>query len=432
MITVHDPKRFGRVAVLMGGSSSEREVSLDSGSNVLAALQTQGVDAFAVDGIPALVSLLVDKKVDRVFNILHGNKGGGEDGVLQGLLEAFGVPYTGSDVLGSSLSMDKIRTKQIWLSLGLSTPRYARLVPGADVAAAARDLGLPVIVKPSCEGSSVGISRVFKAEDLQAAVDLAAWTSWARRCRLEPFKKLAATIKERFGAVVRGMLDHRSNAFVESMNGQLQHAKRAARGYRTAKNFIAIADTGDNGGVRGELAIHIFEEPAQLVAGQHLKPYRSLRFVWPDGPRDAEALMADTETRQFLLVSKKRVPAELYALSFDAEDGSSPTVIGRFEDISQPDAATMNTKSDYGRYRAQITAADLSPDRKTIALLNYQQINFFELPNAKHPNITPLHTLTLPWLPQAESIAYSEDGNSLFVGGEQAPSPIIRFDRLTP
>ena len=173
MKTVHDPKRFGRVAVLMGGSSSEREVSLDSGSNVLAALKGQGIDAFAVDGIPALVTLLVDRKVDRVFNILHGNKGGGEDGVLQGLLEAFGVPFTGSDVLGSSLSMDKIRTKQIWLSLGLSTPRYARLAPGADVAAAARDLGLPVIVKPSCEGSSVGVSRVFAEADLAAAVDLA-------------------------------------------------------------------------------------------------------------------------------------------------------------------------------------------------------------------------------------------------------------------
>ncbi len=173
MKTVLDPKRFGRVAVLMGGSSSEREVSLDSGSNVLDALQAQGIDAFAVDGIPALVQLLVDKKVDRVFNILHGNKGGGEDGVLQGLLDAFGVPYTGSDVLGSSLSMDKIRTKQIWLSLGLSTPRYARLAPGADVAAAARDLGLPVIVKPSCEGSSVGVSRVFAESDLAAAVDLA-------------------------------------------------------------------------------------------------------------------------------------------------------------------------------------------------------------------------------------------------------------------
>ncbi len=198
------------------------------------------------------------------------------------------------------------------------------------------------------------------------------------------------------------------------------------------KNYIAIADTGDNGGIRGELAIHIFEEPAQLVSGQHLKPLRSLRFVWPDGPRDAEALMTDTETRQFLMVSKKRVPAELYALPFDAADGSSPKVIGRFDGISQPDATTMNSKGDYGRYRAQITGADLSPDNKTIALLNYQQINFFDLPNAKHPNVTPRQTLTLPWLPQAESIAYSEDGNSLFIGSEQSPSPIIRFDKANP
>lgn len=173
MNPVRSPEQFGRVAVLMGGTSSEREVSLDSGANVLAALVAQGIDAFAVDGIPALLERLVAKQVDRVFNILHGNKGGGEDGVLQGLLEAFGIPYTGSDVLGSSLSMDKIRTKQIWLSMGLSTPRYARLAPGADVAAAARLLGLPVIVKPSCEGSSVGVSRVFAESDLDAAVELA-------------------------------------------------------------------------------------------------------------------------------------------------------------------------------------------------------------------------------------------------------------------
>ena len=173
MSKIHDAAQFGRVAVLMGGSSSEREVSLNSGANVLEALLAKGVNAFAVDGIPALVELLVQKKVDRVFNILHGNKGGGEDGVLQGLLEAFGVPYTGSDVLGSSLSMDKIRTKQVWMAVGLPTPRYVRLAQGADISAAAAQLGLPVIVKPSCEGSSVGISRVFKAEDLQAAVDLA-------------------------------------------------------------------------------------------------------------------------------------------------------------------------------------------------------------------------------------------------------------------
>jgi D-alanine-D-alanine ligase len=172
-LRITDPGRFGRVAVLMGGTSSEREVSLDSGRNVLEALRARGVDAHAVDGIPALAVALMQRQFDRVFNILHGNNGGGEDGVLQGLLEALGVPYTGSGVLGSALSMDKIRTKQVWLSLGLPTPRYARLSKGDDVHAAARAIGLPVIVKPACEGSSVGVSRVFTDADLDDAVALA-------------------------------------------------------------------------------------------------------------------------------------------------------------------------------------------------------------------------------------------------------------------
>ena len=210
MRPITDPRDFGRVAVLMGGSSSEREVSLNSGANVLDALRARGVDAHAVDGIPALIGalcgtgtatdlapptthgergsaldlalqttsmtlpLLPAPGFDRVFNILHGNKGGGEDGVLQGLLEALGVPCTGSGVLGTALAMDKIRSKQVWLALGLPTPRYARLSPGDDVHAAARSLGLPVIVKPACEGSSVGVSRVFTDGDLDAAVALAA------------------------------------------------------------------------------------------------------------------------------------------------------------------------------------------------------------------------------------------------------------------
>ena len=169
-----DPAGFGRVAVLMGGTSAEREVSLASGSNVLEALRARGIDAHAVDGIPALVEALVAKKFDRVFNILHGNKGGGEDGVLQGLCEALGVPVTGSGVLGSALAMDKIRTKQVWLALGLPTPRYVRLGKGGSVQDAARELGLPVIVKPACEGSSVGITRVFDEAGLDAAVELAA------------------------------------------------------------------------------------------------------------------------------------------------------------------------------------------------------------------------------------------------------------------
>lgn len=172
MKTVHDPKRFGRVAVLMGGNSSEREVSLDSGRNVLAALQAQGVEAFAVDGIPALVEAIRAGGVDRVFNILHG--GDGENGVLQGLLQALGVPYTGPGVLGSALTLDKIRTKQVWIAAGLPTARFVRIPPGGDLAAAVRELGLPVFVKPSTEGSSVGVFRIAEESDLAPAVAFAA------------------------------------------------------------------------------------------------------------------------------------------------------------------------------------------------------------------------------------------------------------------
>ena len=172
MKTVHDPKRFGRVAVLMGGNSSEREVSLDSGRNVLAALQAQGVEAFAVDGIPALVEAIRAGGVDRVFNILHG--GDGENGVLQGLLQALGVPYTGPGVLGSALTLDKIRTKQVWIAAGLPTARFVRIPPGGDLAAAVRELGLPVFVKPSTEGSSVGVFRIAGESDLAPAVAFAA------------------------------------------------------------------------------------------------------------------------------------------------------------------------------------------------------------------------------------------------------------------
>jgi D-alanine-D-alanine ligase len=169
---ISDPKQFGRVAVLLGGTSSEREVSLNSGRNVVEALERRGVNVQAVDGTAALVQALVAQRFDRVFNIMHG--GDGENGVVQGLMDSFAVPYSGSGVLGSALSMDKIRTKQVWLSLGLSTPRYVRLSTGEDVQSAARQLGMPVIVKPSCEGSSVGVSRVFKDADLSSAVELAA------------------------------------------------------------------------------------------------------------------------------------------------------------------------------------------------------------------------------------------------------------------
>ena len=166
-----DPAGFGRVAVLMGGSSSEREVSLNSGGNVLAALRARGVDAQAVDGVPALVEALQAGRFDRVFNILHG--GVGENGVLQGLLGALGVPYTGPGVLGSALTMDKIRTKQVWIAAGLPTPRFARIAPGGDLRAAAHELSFPVFVKPSTEGSSVGVFRVLDEAGLAPAIAFA-------------------------------------------------------------------------------------------------------------------------------------------------------------------------------------------------------------------------------------------------------------------
>ncbi|TAN08398.1 MAG: D-alanine--D-alanine ligase [Rhodanobacteraceae bacterium] len=170
---IADARDFGRIAVVMGGSSSEREVSLNSGHGVLEALKGRGVDAHAIDGIPALLDAVRAGHFARVFNILHGQHGGGEDGVLQGALDSLHIPYTGSGVLGSALSMDKVRSKWVWTALGLPTPKFAPLPRGADVHAAARTIGFPLIVKPASEGSSVGVSRVFAEKDLDAAVELA-------------------------------------------------------------------------------------------------------------------------------------------------------------------------------------------------------------------------------------------------------------------
>jgi D-alanine-D-alanine ligase len=168
---ITDPRMFGRVAVVYGGTSAEREVSLDSGRNVLEALRASGIDAHPVDGIPALLDAMRAGHYARVFNILHGR--GGEDGMLQGALDALRVPYTGSGILGSALSMDKVRTKQVWQAIGLPTPRFIAYRPGDDLQAAIKLIGYPAIVKPSHEGSSVGITRVFSEADLPAAIELA-------------------------------------------------------------------------------------------------------------------------------------------------------------------------------------------------------------------------------------------------------------------
>ena len=168
-----DPKAFGRVAVLFGGKSAEREVSLKSGNAVLSALQAAGVDAFGIDVGDDFLQRLNSEKIDRAFIVLHGR--GGEDGSMQGLLECAGIPYTGSGILASALAMDKLRTKQVWHSLGLPTPRHAVLTSQADCEAAAAELGFPLIVKPAHEGSSIGMAKVESVEAL-----LKAWQDAAR------------------------------------------------------------------------------------------------------------------------------------------------------------------------------------------------------------------------------------------------------------
>lgn len=168
-----DPKAFGRVAVLFGGKSAEREVSLKSGKAVLGALQAAGVDAFGIDVGDDFLARLNAEKIDRAFIVLHGR--GGEDGSMQGLLECAGIPYTGSGILASALAMDKLRTKQVWHSLGLPTPRHAVLSSQADCEAAAAELGFPLIVKPAHEGSSIGMAKVDSVEAL-----VAAWQDAAR------------------------------------------------------------------------------------------------------------------------------------------------------------------------------------------------------------------------------------------------------------
>lgn len=159
---------FGKVAVLMGGTSAEREISLISGKAVLAALLGRGVDAHAFDPAERPVWDLSRDGYDRAFVILHGRNG--EDGVVQGALELLGIPYTGSGVMASALAMDKWRTKLVWQAVGVPTPKFRMVTPATDAAALAAELGLPLIVKPAREGSSIGVAKVTCVEDIPAAI----------------------------------------------------------------------------------------------------------------------------------------------------------------------------------------------------------------------------------------------------------------------
>ena len=168
----NDAAAFGKVGVLFGGRSAERAVSIMSGSGVLAALQSRGIDAHAFDPAERSLAELAAEKFDRVFIALHGRFG--EDGSLQGALEQLAIPYTGSGVMSSAVGMDKIATKMVWIARGLPTPQYATLDDDTDLAQVVLDLGLPLIVKPPLEGSTIGITKVGAAQDMQSAYRLAA------------------------------------------------------------------------------------------------------------------------------------------------------------------------------------------------------------------------------------------------------------------
>lgn len=167
---------FGKVAVMMGGWSAEREVSLQTGKAVHAALVRRGVNAHLFDTKERSLFQLVEENYDRAFIALHGR--GGEDGVIQGALEAIGIPYTGSGVLGSALAMDKIRSKLIWREYGLLTPDFIEIRDKKDLEKVSRDLGLPVMIKPAHEGSSCGATKVSRFSDLEDA--------WSKANALDP------------------------------------------------------------------------------------------------------------------------------------------------------------------------------------------------------------------------------------------------------
>ena len=173
---VTDAADFGAVAVLLGGGSSEREISLLSGKAVLAALQRRGVNAQGFDPAQRPLAELLTLKFDRVWIALHGP--GGEDGTVQGALEFLGIPYTGSGVLGSAIAMDKLRSKRLAQAAEVATPEFVVLRAASDLDLALKRLGLPMIVKPASQGSSVGMTRVERAEELPQA--------WKDARRIEP------------------------------------------------------------------------------------------------------------------------------------------------------------------------------------------------------------------------------------------------------
>jgi hypothetical protein len=202
------------------------------------------------------------------------------------------------------------------------------------------------------------------------------------------------------------------------------------------KDYLLVADTGDNGGIRQDLLLHVIEEPAALDAPAAVA--WTVRFRWPDGPRDCEAVAVDPVSGEVLLISKKRVPPELFRVPLRPPAGDAAPVVaellGTLPGIAQPEAEDLERSPLYGRYRAQITGATLSPNGRVLAVLSYRSLHFLVRPQrgAWAPALArPRAGLELPFIPQAEAIGFALDGRSLLIGSEQLPSPLWRF-RILP
>jgi hypothetical protein len=201
------------------------------------------------------------------------------------------------------------------------------------------------------------------------------------------------------------------------------------------KDYLLIADTGDNGGIRQDLLLHVVEEPTARDTTATVA--WTVRFRWPDGPRDCEAAAVDPIRGDVLLVSKKRVPPELFRVPLRTADPAvvvTAQVLGTLPGIEQPEPEDLARSPTYGRYRAQITGADLSPNGRVLAVLNYRSLHFVvRAPGGDWATALtqPSQELILPFIPQAEAIAFGVDGRSLLIGSEQLPSPLWRY-RIVP
>ena len=203
---------------------------------------------------------------------------------------------------------------------------------------------------------------------------------------------------------------------------------------QAGKHYLLIADTGDNGGIRKTLTLYVVEEPATVRDGDTLRPAWSINFRWPDGARDCEATAVDVANNEVLLISKKRVPPELFRLPLHpGPELQTAQLLTTLRGITQPSSTDLRENPVYGRYRSQITGADLSPDGRLLAVLNYHSIHLYARSanqDWRQAMLAAPVELQFPWLPQAEAIAFSADGTSLLIGGEQLPSPLLRFRLL--